>query len=62
MYKAIQSDVGLGIEMGILTFKIKLSYARGNVSKAQSEYCVGQYTCDLLDVPAKFDIKKRNTT
>ncbi len=47
LYEAIKTDVELGVEVGILTYKIKLAYSKGNVAAAQKKYCCGQYTCEI---------------
>ncbi len=43
LYNAIKTDVTLGLEVGIITYKSKLSYSKGNVTKALSMYCGSQY-------------------
>lgn len=53
LYKAIQSDVSLGVEVGIMAFKGKLSRAKGYTSKAVYQYCNGQYSVKSDTIPAR---------
>ena len=46
LYKAIQSDVELGLQVGILAFKLKLRGTNGNVAKGVKNYCGNQYKYD----------------
>jgi len=39
LYAAIQKDVSLGLEVGIMVFKSKLNYHQGNVDAALGSYC-----------------------
>lgn len=59
LYQAIQKDPSLGIEVGIIAFKAKIGYAKGDVKKGVEGYCKGQYTCDLTGAPLKVSIKNR---
>ena len=53
LYQAIQSDVSLGLEVGIMAFKGKLSRAKGYTGKAVSQYCAGQYRVASDTIPAR---------
>ena len=46
LYTAIQSDVELGLQVGILVFKAKIRGAGGNVAKGVKSYCGNQYKYD----------------
>lgn len=46
LYTAIQSDVELGLQVGILVFKAKIRSAGGNVAKGVKSYCGNQYKYD----------------
>ncbi|MBD5402512.1 EF-hand domain-containing protein [bacterium] len=59
LYEAIKADVELGLEIGILAYKAKLSQAKGNVKEAVALYCGANYSCDFSTVPAKLDIKPK---
>lgn len=59
LYQAIQKDVALGLEVGIIAFKAKLSYSKGSVSGAVSQYCGNQYRTNLTGVPQKVNVKER---
>ena len=56
LWNAIQKDVSLGLEIGIIGFKMKLHYQKGNTVKALSDYCHGKYT-----LPADSTAKKTYT-
>jgi len=43
LYKAIQEDVSLGMEVGIMAYKSKLSVCKGNTRAALASYCGNQY-------------------
>ena len=43
LWKAIQKDVSLGLEVSIIAYKMKLHAAKGNTRVALSNYCSGQY-------------------
>ncbi len=43
LYEAIQYDVALGVEVGIMAYKAKLSMSKGNTRLALSRYCGDQY-------------------
>lgn len=43
LYLAIQKDVALGVEVGIMAYKGKLSRAKGDTRKALAQYCGSQY-------------------
>ena len=43
LHLAIQKDVSLGVEVGIMAYKGKLSKHKGNTRKALAEYCGSQY-------------------
>ena len=43
LWKAIQTDVSLGLEVGIMAFKMKLHAKDGNTAAALSKYCANQY-------------------
>ncbi|MBS4760856.1 MAG: hypothetical protein KHX03_09190 [Clostridium sp.] len=43
LYQAIQKDVSLGVEVGIMAYKGKLSRAKGDTRKALAQYCGSQY-------------------
>ena len=43
LYNAIQTDVTLGLEVGIIAYKGKLSRHKGDVKSALAEYCGSQY-------------------
>lgn len=43
LYNAIQTDVTLGLEVGIMAYKGKLSRHKGDVKSALAEYCGSQY-------------------
>ena len=51
LYKAIQSDVSLGVEVGIMAFKGKLSRVKGSTSRAVQQYCAGQYKVTSDTIP-----------
>lgn len=53
LYKAIQSDVSLGVEVGIMAFKGKLSRAKGYTSQAVKQYCAGQYRVTSDTIPSR---------
>lgn len=59
LYQAMQKDVKLGLEVGIIAFKAKLSRSNGSVSRAVAQYCGNQYRANLSGVPQKVDIKQR---
>ena len=44
LWAAIQKDVSLGLEVGIIAYKMKLHGANGDTHKALYNYCHGQYT------------------
>jgi len=43
LYEAIQKDVALGIEVGIMAYKASLSMNRGSTTAALAQYCGNQY-------------------
>lgn len=43
LYKAIQTDVELGLQVGILVFKMILRSKQGNVKNSLKQYCGNQY-------------------
>ena len=52
LYDKIQSNVELGLQVGILVFKLKLRLANGNVARGVKNYCGDQYKYDYpLKVP-----------
>ena len=51
LYQAIQKDVELGLEVGIIAYKAKLSVAKGNVHKAVGLYCGNDYKCNIKGLP-----------
>lgn len=69
LFEGISKDAELGIEAGILAFKIKLSYAKGDVLAALHKYG-GTYkkihslpnVKGLENVPKKIDMNKSNDT
>lgn len=53
LYTAIQSDVELGLQVGILFLKTKIRGAGGNVARGVKSYCGDQYKYDYpLEVPS----------
>lgn len=46
LYTAIQTDVELGLQVGILVFKAKIRGAGGNVAQGVRNYCGNQYKYD----------------
>lgn len=57
LYSAIQTNVELGLQVGILFFKTKLRGTGGNVAKGIKSYCGGQYSYDYsLKTPDKINI------
>ena len=46
LYTAIQTDVELGLQVGILVFKAKIRGAGGNVAQGVKNYCGNQYKYD----------------
>ena len=44
LYKAIQTDVELGLQVGILVFKMILRSKQGNVKNSLKQYCGNQYS------------------
>jgi hypothetical protein len=44
LWAAIQKDVSLGLEIGIIAFKMKLHSRKGNTVEALRDYCSGQYS------------------
>ena len=44
LYQAIQKDVTLGVEVGIMAYKGKLSRTKGNTRAALAQYCGNQYS------------------
>ncbi len=59
LYLAIQKDPELGLEVGIIVFKAKISASKGSVSGAIAGYCGSQYTCDISGCPRKIDVSQR---
>ncbi|MCM1003680.1 MAG: hypothetical protein NC408_04990 [Candidatus Gastranaerophilales bacterium] len=59
LYLAIQKDPELGLEVGIIVFKAKISASKGSVSGAIAGYCGSQYTCDTSGCPRKIDVSQR---
>ncbi len=53
LYEAIQSDVSLGVEVGIMAFKGKLSRTKGYTSQAVKQYCAGQYRVTSDTIPER---------
>lgn len=53
LYNAMKTDVALGLEVGIMAFKGKLSRTKGYTSKAVSQYCAGQYRVASDTIPAR---------
>ncbi len=53
LYSAIQKDVELGLEVGIIAYKAKLSVAKGDVHKALAMYCGSQYKT-TTSIPSRF--------
>ena len=43
LWKALEKDVALGLEVGIMAFKMKLNASKGDTKGALSGYCAGQY-------------------
>ena len=43
LYEAIQHDVALGLEVGIMHYKARLSMANGSTVRAMAGYCGNQY-------------------
>ena len=43
LYEAIQKDVALGVEVGIMAYKASLSMNRGSTTAALAQYCGNQY-------------------
>ncbi len=43
LWEAIQTDVSLGVEVGIMAYKMKLHKHKGDVKAALAEYCGNQY-------------------
>ena len=43
LYNAIKTDVALGVELGIIVYKAKLTRHKGNTILALKEYCGNQY-------------------
>lgn len=57
LYRAIQTDVELGLKVGILVFKQKLRKKGGNVKQAIRDYCGGSYKYDCkVKIPEKLDV------
>lgn len=59
LYSAIQKDIELGLEVGIIAFKAKLHEAGGSVEKAIALYCGSQYKFPYdryPDAPKHFEI------
>lgn len=54
LYKAIQKDIELGLEIGIIAYKAKLSIAKGNVHKAVALYCGNDYKCNISGIPQTY--------
>lgn len=52
LFQAIQKDVELGLEVGIIALKAKIHEAKNSVSGGISKYCGGNYSCNLLNVPS----------
>lgn len=52
LYTAIQSDVKLGLEVGIIALKAKIHIANNSVAGGIALYCGSNYKCDLTGVPA----------
>lgn len=59
LYQAIQKDIALGLEVGIIAFKAKLSRSKGSVSGAVAQYCGNQYRANLTGVPKTVNVKHR---
>lgn len=51
LFQAIQKDVELGLEVGIIALKAKIHEAKNSVSGGISKYCGGNYSCNLINVP-----------
>ena len=43
LWKALETDVSLGVEVGIMAFKLKLHSRKGDTKAAIAGYCAGQY-------------------
>lgn len=57
LYRAIQTDVELGLQVGILIFKQKLRANGGSIKAAVRAYCGGSYRYDYpTKVPDKIDV------
>lgn len=44
LYNAMKTDVEIGLEVGLMAYKGKLSRNKGNVKRALAGYCGSQYT------------------
>lgn len=53
LYNAIQNDVELGLEVGIMAYKGKLSRTKGDTVAAVRQYCAGQYVLSSDTIPAR---------
>ncbi len=51
LYEAIQTDVELGLEVGIIALKAKIHEANNSVKGGISKYCNGGYECRLENIP-----------
>lgn len=56
LYNAIQEDVELGLEVGIIAFKAKIHQSKGSVAGGIAKYCGNQYKCNIPGVPSRFDV------
>lgn len=51
LFDAIQTDVNLGFEVGIIILKAKIHEANNSVAGGIAGYCGNNYKCDLTGVP-----------
>lgn len=63
LYNAMKTDVELGLEVGLIAYKGKLSRYKGNVNKALAEYCGSQYrlNADSTAVATIWPLPKYNS-